>query len=408
MDSDTIERITRYYGYSFIIPLVCAFGIICNIINLTVLSSRRLKESPYTYLTGLACFDLLTLLSTLYTTFTRGCWLKYYKEFELSMMKLERLFFLPSANLFSAISVTITVALTVERYFFIKFPMHASTYCSPTNAKRTILLICLFVFLFRLPMYFFSDVANVCQSPTYQPHNNNNSLNNQLNSSELLPLETCIQKVLVIKKYEHFQSLYFSLSFIIFEIVPFFVLSLLNLNLLLLLKKSNKEIEMLNNYSYNCYQIMSRSALSQTRPSQHLEVSLPSLRRANSEYRYLMLTTSSDRSNSKLNCTILPHSIKSKRKKSEIKLTRTLISVVFLVFLSEISSIVTYDKITEFLVGKYDASYMRNGYKLQVFISNLIVFLIHSINFFFYCAFNAIYLNIFKQRFHCCFGISIC
>jgi hypothetical protein len=308
---------------------------------------------------------------------------------------------LPSANLFSAISVTITVALTIERYFFIKFPMHVTTYCSPTNAKRTILFICLFVLLFRLPMYFFSDVVKLCPTPTLSSHNN--SLN-ELNSSELLS-EKCIQKVLVVKKYEKVQSLYFSLSFFLFEIVPFFVLSLLNLNLLLLLKKSNKEIELLNNHSYNCYQFMTQSTLSRARPSNHLDVSVSSLKRIDSDCRYLMLGTNSDRANSKINRTILPHSIKSKRKRSEIKLTRTLISVVFLVLLSEISSIVTYDKITEFLVGNYAPDYMKSGYKLQVFISNLIVLMIHSVNFFLYCAFNGKYLKIFKRKLQFCFRV---
>jgi hypothetical protein len=403
MNSSRIEHITRFYGYSFINPLVCALGIIFNIVNLTVLSSRRLKESPYTYLTGLACFDLLTMLSTFYMTFTRGCWLKYYKKHEYSIMKLERLFFLPSANLFSAISVTITVALTVERYFFVKFPMHVTTYCSPTNAKRTIAVIFIIVLLFRLPMYFFSDVVQLCQTTVQQSSLNNNSFS-LLNYSGLIS-QNCIQKVLVVKKYEKFHSFYFGLSFIIFEIVPFFVLSLLNLNLLLLLKKSNKEIEKLNNNSYNCYQLMARDTVSQARPSHQFDMSEYSLKRNDSEYKYLVMRSGSDWSNFKVNSTNFPHSIRSKRKKSEMKLTRTLISVVFLVLLSEISSIVTYDKITEFLVGEYYPNYMKSGYNLQVFISNLIVLMIHSVNFFLYCAFNRKYLSIFKQKYQFFFNI---
>ena len=99
-NNDVIEKITTYYGYTYIIPCVCTFGIICNIVNLSVLASRRLKESPYTYLTALAYVDLLTLLFTLTTTFSRGAWSQKSNNAhtEYYLKRFERLFFLPSAN----------------------------------------------------------------------------------------------------------------------------------------------------------------------------------------------------------------------------------------------------------------------------------------------------------------------
>ena len=121
--STTISNVTQY-GYAYVVSSICGFGILCNIINLTVLLNKRLKESPYTYLTGLATFDILTLLFTLSITFTRSQSLFFnqvediYREYILA--KLEKLFFLPCANLFSPMSVLITVALTLERYLFTK------------------------------------------------------------------------------------------------------------------------------------------------------------------------------------------------------------------------------------------------------------------------------------------------
>jgi hypothetical protein len=148
-----------YYGYGYINPIVCSFGIICNMINLTVLFSPRLKESPYIYLTFLASFDLLTLLFTLSLTLTRGFLFQHPSQLVIQyyLQRLETVIFIPSANLFSALSVSITVALTVERYLFTKFPMKVSNICSVKNARRIIMCIVPFVFLFRLPMYFFSD-----------------------------------------------------------------------------------------------------------------------------------------------------------------------------------------------------------------------------------------------------------
>lgn len=90
-----------------------------------------------------------------------------------------------------------------------------------------------------------------------------------------------------------------------------------------------------------------------------------------------------------------------KRKRDQYKLTRTLITVVFFVLLSEISSIATYDTIAEYLVARrfQNIDYMNTYYKLQVFVSNLIVLVVHSVNFFLYCAFNKKYLIIFKQKY---------
>lgn len=226
MNEDTIDKITNYYGYGYIISCLCMFGILCNIINLYVLSSRRLKESSYTYLSGLAWSDLLTLLFTFTTTFTRGQWIEYQNGTgrELWLKKLERSVFLPSANLFSALSISITVALTIDRYLFIKFPTCLSSKFSNMKAKKIMFILAILVLIFRIPMYFFNDVIAVYD----------------LNSTES---NAIFQDVIVIQKYEYFQEFYYLVSFILFEIIPFCILSTLNFNLLLLLRRSIKELE---------------------------------------------------------------------------------------------------------------------------------------------------------------------
>lgn len=381
-----IEAI-RYYGYRYINPFVCTFGILCNILNLTVLTNPRLKESPFTFLTGLATFDLLTLLFTLTTTLTRGYWIQYTNDVnvEFILKKLEKKVFLPSANLFSAMSVSVTVALTIERYFFVKFPMHASRFCTANNARRIILILFGLIFVFRLPMYFFFDVIKV-----------DSALNDTNSYTNLLANNTTPQiRVETVKYYEKFQKLYFILSLVIFEIMPFFLLSIFNLNLVLLLKKSNKEFELLRSHSENCiYRVISNNAILYKNNSQ-----IDSVNKKPDTFRKY----SNDDPRSKQNgrgCIYRIHSKSTRRKKDEIKLTRTLIPVVFLVVLSEISSIVTYEKITELLIGNSYPSYMGEPYKLQVFISNLIVLIVHSVDFLFYCAFNEKYFKIFMEKYN--------
>ena len=155
MQSETIDGITKAF-YMYINSFVCVIGILCNIFNLTVLSSPRLKESPFTYLTALACSDLLTLLFTLSMSFTRGFTTPSIK-LELFLKRFENLFFIPSANVFSAFSVYVIVALTIERFLFTRFPLNAPSYCTRSNARRVIVALFVVIFIFRMPMYFFRD-----------------------------------------------------------------------------------------------------------------------------------------------------------------------------------------------------------------------------------------------------------
>lgn len=385
MSQETIEKITKHYGYSYINPFFCTFGIVCNIINLFVLSSRRLKESPYTYLTGLAVSDLLTLIFNFTTAFTRGHWIDYKNnpDTEYWLKKLDRSIFLPSANVFSALTVCITVALTVERYLFIKFPMHASSYCTTQNARIIMLIILVFVFLVRSPMYFFIDIKRTL-------------VNNTLSTGGNLTYE-----IKLVRNYPDYQKLYFVLSFFIFEIVPFFILSILNLNLIILVKNSLKELQ---NYNSDDVSFRRKSMNKKYLSMTEFQDNSGSLNGAESSFlaskdQSLKTNDSNRNISNRESRSILKVCRSSRRKRDQLKLTRTLIAVVFFVILSEISSIVTYDKIAEFLIGRHIENYMKKIYPLQVFISNLIVLCVHFFNFFLYCAFNKKYVEVLKSKF---------
>ena len=439
MEKETIELLTKRYGYSYIMPTVCSVGIMCNIINLSVLTNRRLKESPYTYLTALAIFDSLTLLASFTTTFSRGIWIVgpndqhqvvnsssqlLNVDYDLNqyywIKKLERRLFLPSANFFSALSVSITVALTIERYIFIKFPMRASSYCSPKYARIIILIIAMLVFLFRLPMYFFSDAIYVSKRIPADSVSSPKLTN--LTETGLMPrihesnLTTVITGVRIVKYFDGVQKYYFLASFILFEITPFFTLSVLNLSLIVLVKRSINELQHLIN-------------VQERHDSRRSVETRASLRKSESHYEELPLVSQVASSRTNMNSRIFFGNANggqkkavekrdnkelsvAKRRRDQLKLTRTLIAVVFITLTSEISSIITYDKITEFLIRKFTniqpSSYMNTLYILQVFISNLITLMLHSTNFFLYCAFNQRYRNTFRQTFRFFFRISEC
>jgi hypothetical protein len=311
----------------------------------------------------------------------------------------ERKFFLPTANVFSALSVIITVALTLERYVFIKMPMKASAFCSPKFARKIILVLFLLVFVFRLPMFFFWSIDLKEINP-----NSTKLLNSYHNHSDVY------KQIKSVRNYEELQKFYFLVSFFIFEIIPFFILLFFNINLIMLVKKSNKEFL---NLRYNNSEIREIKQLNDNLNSEqemkNINESSSNIQRErikenNSPDSNVAESThfsfKSIRRNTRSGTIrILDRPTLTRRKRDEIKLTRTLISLIFLALVSEISSIITYDKITEFLIGKYYKNYMETTYKLQVFISNMIILSLHSFNFFLFCAFNKKYNSSLRQQY---------
>ena len=279
----------------------------------------------------------------------------------------ERKCFLPIANIFSALSVTITVALTVERYFFIKLPMKANAYCSPKFARKIILILIFLVFMFRLPMFFFWSVTKVQKE-----------VNNTTRKFELFEIKS-------IKNYQEFQKIYFTISFFIFEIIPFFILFFFNMKLIMLVKRANREfLQLRNNSTSVFYSPAAAAVLTIKNDSSQNNDDLMELNRFNSI---------------RINVNHQSTAYFSKRKQDELKLTRSLILLIFLALISEISSIITYDRITEFLIGRHIANYMETAYKLQVLISNMIILTLHSMNFFVFCAFNKKYNVALRQQY---------
>ena len=68
--------ISKWPGYRYVMLPICIFGVVCNLLNLSVLLQRRLKESPYTYLTGLALADMLTLIFISSLSIVRGDYIR--------------------------------------------------------------------------------------------------------------------------------------------------------------------------------------------------------------------------------------------------------------------------------------------------------------------------------------------
>lgn len=130
-------------------PLICSFGIVCNLLNLCVLSQKELRDSPYSYLTALAFSDLsllvLSLIHLLSTTLT------YAHAFYNGHV------FFVFGNVFFNASVWLVVALTIERMFFVIRPL--TFHSSRKKAWVSSLVIFAICFSINIPRFFCFEIA---------------------------------------------------------------------------------------------------------------------------------------------------------------------------------------------------------------------------------------------------------
>ncbi|CAG2252830.1 putative G-protein coupled receptor B0563.6 [Mytilus galloprovincialis] len=144
--------------YKYIGPIICAIGILCNIMNLLVLTQRQLKESPYTYLTGLALTDLGAL------TFSFIFMVGSYQRKEYFWKFYDAYIYLPLVNVCTNSSVWITVVLTIERFLFVRYPLWAKAMCDRASAKMKNALIISIMFVINIPHFLLLRVEPIANT----------------------------------------------------------------------------------------------------------------------------------------------------------------------------------------------------------------------------------------------------
>ena len=203
---DEVETVVNAY----VIPVICVFGIVCNILNLIVLTRKQLKESPYTYLTGLAVTDLGVLtLSFLHSTFSNG----YGKEI-YGWKIYDAKIFLPIANMLANSSVWVTVLLTFERFVSVKYPLKAREYCTKQIARRAMAVTYFIALLINIPRFFSLDV-----------------LVKDDGKAKLMPTEFA--------KSQHFHYINW-FYVVLIHAIPLLTLGVLNVYLIVAVKKAGK------------------------------------------------------------------------------------------------------------------------------------------------------------------------
>lgn len=141
---------TRFVVQNILNPMVVAFGLVGNSVNIAVLTRRWMKSSTNYYLTALALYDILYLALAFIMSATHY----NYIGANLDYVRYRRLVVRPLTDTCSNTGVWITLTFTVERYIGVCHPMRGKVWCTPRRAKYIIGAVCLSAALITAPEFF--------------------------------------------------------------------------------------------------------------------------------------------------------------------------------------------------------------------------------------------------------------
>ena len=160
---EAIEDVVELVCYKYVGPTLCVIGVCGNFINLLVLSGDQLRESPYVYLRGLATTDMLALLFSFpFMVFCIGTTDYFWRWYEIYV-------FIPLVNFFTVASVWITVAMTIERFLFVRYPLWARWRCNRYTAQFRIWIIVAFAVIISVPRLFCYEIIEEGDMATILP-----------------------------------------------------------------------------------------------------------------------------------------------------------------------------------------------------------------------------------------------
>ncbi|CAG9826508.1 unnamed protein product [Diabrotica balteata] len=130
-DDDDLPSLRNFIMYSVVITIISCFGIVGNIMSLTVLRRKELVGSVYTYLSVLAATDLALSIIFFLGGLARGAF------YGTKLSTLDGLVGLPLAGAFNSMAVMATVGVTIDRCVYLWNPVHCTKpkFCNPKLAR---------------------------------------------------------------------------------------------------------------------------------------------------------------------------------------------------------------------------------------------------------------------------------
>ncbi|XP_055532130.1 probable G-protein coupled receptor B0563.6 [Wyeomyia smithii] len=138
----------RKISYGIALPIICALGIVGNVLNLVVLTRRNMRGTAYIYMRGYSAAALLAIIFAIPFGMRMlihrdsGRWQNFGQAFYSAHLEL----FLGNGCL--GVGVIMLLVLTIERYVSVCHPGHIRRMCPP---RITVWLIAVLTFLIYLP-----------------------------------------------------------------------------------------------------------------------------------------------------------------------------------------------------------------------------------------------------------------
>lgn len=235
-DSDVFEndaslQLARIICTQILMPIVCVVGMAGNVLNIVVLTSATMRSSTSCYLCALAVYDFLYSFTGLPLT------LRTYPSLEMSSAYMSALtYLLPLGNMWSNITTWLTCAFTIERFVAISTPIRSRKIFSIRRTQWNIVFISLLIAIITLPDFFGWKIREARRTCYYVSKRSN---------GDYTSVDSCVEMFYVFEstwistQLDRFGWSYASVALFVF--IPLAILTIFNALLIRSVIKSHKE-----------------------------------------------------------------------------------------------------------------------------------------------------------------------
>ncbi len=152
--SGKLRATVQFSLYGVALPCICTLGMIANLLSIIIFCQKKMRSSISIYLAGLSVFDFLLLFfATLIYPSISYCYDLRHEIF-CRFLTSYILATYPLSLIVQFGSVWICVAITVDRYLAVKFPLRVKQLCTVRRACLLVTAISVIGILYRIPAMF--------------------------------------------------------------------------------------------------------------------------------------------------------------------------------------------------------------------------------------------------------------
>ncbi|KAK0397801.1 hypothetical protein QR680_002275 [Steinernema hermaphroditum] len=144
--------------YSGAMPVVCSSGVIAAAVCVLVFTRPQMRSSLNIYLAGLSFFDLLLLAMSLLIYPPMSICLRKQQGLVCQFFWKTALVTYPVSLAAQTASVWTCVAITVDRFLAVQYPLKRRLWCTPTKALLVLSIIAIVSFFYKMPSVFEVDL----------------------------------------------------------------------------------------------------------------------------------------------------------------------------------------------------------------------------------------------------------